>query len=112
MRSRFDEAWAPAGNVTSDILSDLRIVVRRCSGSRISQDIADGLTEERLGDLIALTWIARGLYAPNEWDDARFEGSAAYDASAALRILYHPHFSRWLREGLAMLEDELAPTLH
>jgi hypothetical protein len=66
-----------------------------------------------MGDLLALIWIARGVYAPAEWDDARFEGYAAGDIRNVDTLLRHPYFWHWLREGLTKLEEAvLVSTLH
>jgi hypothetical protein len=89
-------------------IDDVRAIVRRCYEAGGPAE----LTEQQLGDLIALTWIARGLYAPFEWADARFEGGAAGDVLTVDRLLKHPRFKLWLTQGLAQLEGALAPTLH
>ncbi|MCG7494861.1 DUF3775 domain-containing protein [Thalassobius sp. Cn5-15] len=74
----------------------------------------DRMTEEEQADMVALMWIGRGSFEPEEWDEARDTAVAEATTPTADYLIGTPHLSDHLENGLEALglsaadeEDEL-----
>ncbi len=64
----------------------------------------DSLSEDEQIDLVALTWLGRGDFTIDEWDDARAEAANARSDHTASYLLGIPLLGDYLEEGLAAHE--------
>ncbi len=74
------------------------------------EDFIDSLNEEEQINLVALAWIGRGTFAPEEWDDALTEARDAHNDHTGKYLLGMPLLGTFLEDGLEALgysdEDE------
>ena len=61
------------------------------------------LNEDQLLDLVALSWIGRGDYESEGWDEARTEAAAMRDKHIPSYLAGTPLLSDYLEEGLSKL---------
>jgi len=59
-------------------------------------------------DLVALTWVGRGDYGPEEWREARTLTVQQYNERTAEYLLGMPLLADYLEEGLAHFEMSCA----
>lgn len=62
-----------------------------------------GMDEDEQVDLVALAWIGRGTFSPEEWGQARAEASFAHNARTAEYLTSLPMLGDYLEEGLAAI---------
>ena len=62
-----------------------------------------GLNDDERHDLVAITWIGRGDFEPDEWPAARREARERESLSTADYLLGIPNVGDLLDEGLAAL---------
>lgn len=62
-----------------------------------------GLNDDERFDLVAITWIGRGDYEPEEWAEARRAAQERESLSTADYLLGIPNLADLLDEGLAAL---------
>lgn len=67
-------------------------------------DYVNALTGEELADLMALVWLGRTDFTPDEWDEARQEAEQGLEDDAAMAaLLQDPTLPDDLAEGLEAL---------
>ena len=66
-------------------------------------DALQGLNQDELLDLVALTWIGRGDFSDKEWDAARAEAGAMRNKHIPSYLLETPLLSDYLTEGLSCM---------
>jgi len=63
----------------------------------------DSLNSDQLLDLVVLTWIGRGTYGKDQWDEARDQAGEIPAKDAPRYLLGTPQLGDYLEEGLAEL---------
>jgi hypothetical protein len=66
-------------------------------------DAIDGLNEDEQTELVALTWLGRGDFEPEEWKAALAAAREAHNARTAAYLIGTPNLSDELEEGMAAL---------
>ncbi|HLF59401.1 MAG TPA: DUF3775 domain-containing protein [Alphaproteobacteria bacterium] len=66
-------------------------------------DAIEGLNQDELLDLVALTWIGRGDFSAKEWDAARAEARDMRHKHFPSYLLETPLLSDYLEEGLSAM---------
>ena len=69
--------------------------------AELESTIAD-LEPDQQVELVALMWLGRGDYDLEEWDEAKRDAAAAYNARAASYLIATPLLADYLEEGLAL----------
>jgi hypothetical protein len=64
----------------------------------------EGLNEDELIEVLALTWLGRADYAAEEWPEALTAARAAHDERAVSYLMETPNLGDLLEEGLAALD--------
>lgn len=64
-------------------------------------EVIDDLNDDEALDLVALMWIGRGTYSPDQWDEARETARVEATHSTADYLLGTPLLSDFLEEGLS-----------
>lgn len=64
------------------------------------------LDEDEQVELVALAWVGRGTYSPEEWDDAVAEARRAHNKRTAEYLFSLPMLGDYLEEGLSIIEEE------
>ncbi len=59
------------------------------------------LNEDEQIELVALTWLGRGSFTAEEWEEAKAEASRAHNDRTAEYLLGMPLLADYLAEGLA-----------
>ena len=67
------------------------------------EDFIDSLNEEEQINLVALAWIGRGTFAPEEWEDALAEARDAHNDHTGQYLLGIPLLGTFLEDGLEAL---------
>lgn len=67
------------------------------------ENFIDSLNEEEQINLVAIAWIGRGTFAPDEWDDALEEARELHTDHTAEYLLGIPLLGTYLEEGLTAL---------
>ena len=85
---------------------DMREVLEDFEDDPVYEELAgfiDSLGEDEQIQLVALTWVGRGDFAPDEWEDAVAEATRAREESdsTARYLLGMPLLPDYLAEGLA-----------
>jgi len=62
------------------------------------------LDEEEQVNLVALAWLGRGTYAPEEWNEALAEAHHAHNRRTAEYLTSLPKLGDYLEDGLAVIE--------
>lgn len=70
------------------------------------ESFIDSLSEEEQVNLVALAWVGRGTFAPEEWEDAVEEASNAHNDRTAEYLLGMPLLATFLEDGLTALGYE------
>lgn len=63
------------------------------------------LDEEEQVNLVALTWLGRGTYSVEEWDEALAEARHAHNKRTAEYLTSLPKLGDYLEDGLAVIES-------
>jgi hypothetical protein len=66
-------------------------------------DAIDGLNEDEQIELVALTWLGRGDFEPEEWEAALAAAREARNPRTAAYLIGTPNLSDELEEGMAAL---------
>jgi len=69
--------------------------------AELEATIAD-LEPDQQVELVALMWLGRGDYDIDEWDEAKRDAAAAYNARTASYLIATPLLADYLEEGLAL----------
>jgi hypothetical protein len=63
------------------------------------------LDEEEQVSLVALAWLGRGTYSPQEWNEALAEARHAHNTRTAEYLTSLPKLGDYLEDGLAAVES-------
>jgi hypothetical protein len=63
----------------------------------------DELNEDEVVDLIALAWVGRGDYGPEDWPEARSMAQERHKRRSAAYLIGIPALGDYVEEGLAAL---------
>jgi hypothetical protein len=69
----------------------------------------DTLNVDEEADLVAIAWIGRGTYGPEEWDEARNTALAERSTRTERYLLGMPLLADYLEDGLSALGIEVTP---
>jgi hypothetical protein len=72
------------------------------------RDMINDLNEDEQVELVALTWVGRGTYGPDEWETAMDEAQRAHNRRTAEYLLGMPLLADYLAEGLAAFGESVA----
>lgn len=67
------------------------------------KEFIDSLNEDEQADLVALTWIGRGTYTADDWDEAVEVAQEEHPKRVARYLLSQPLLADELEEGLSEL---------
>jgi hypothetical protein len=62
--------------------------------------IVSDMSERQRSELVALMWVGRGDFGPEEWEEAVDEALGDFSIRAAAYVLAHPMVSDHLEEGM------------
>ena len=96
-------------NATDD---DMRDILEDVADDPTLQELTEfirSLDEEEQVGLVALAWVGRGTYRPEEWQDAQREARRAHNERTAEYLIGLPMLGDYLEEGLAAM-DQAADT--
>ncbi len=65
------------------------------------REFINGLNEDEQIELVALSWLGRGSFTAEEWEEAKAEASRAHNERTAEYLLGMPLLADYLAEGLA-----------
>jgi hypothetical protein len=68
----------------------------------------NGLNDDEKANLVAIAWIGRGAYEPEEWDDAIATAKSERTTPTAVYLLGDPLIADYLEEGMSALGFEMA----
>lgn len=63
------------------------------------------LDDEEQAELVALAWVGRGTYDPDQFDEAVAEATRAHNKRTAEYLIGLPLLGDYLEEGLSAVED-------
>lgn len=89
----------PADDLGVDILEDF-------AGDPTLEELVGAITALNIDEqteLLALCWLGRGDYTPDDWDQAVSEARAARDRNLAQYLVATPLLGDYLEEGYAQL---------
>lgn len=66
-------------------------------------EFIDGLNEDEQIELVAISWIGRGTYTIDEWDDAVETARNEHTENTGEYLLGQPRIPDYLEEGLSQL---------
>ncbi len=66
-------------------------------------DFIEGLNEDEQIELVVISWIGRGTYTIDEWEDAADTARLEHSANTAEYVLGQPRIADYLEEGLSQL---------
>jgi len=105
-----DEELAAAGPHNSDeMLADEDLEDSAEDDARYAElrDLINELNEDEQVELVALTWVGRGSYAPEEWDQAVEEANRVRNNRTAEYLLGMPLLADYLAEGLSAFGESV-----
>ncbi|MEQ9662531.1 MAG: DUF3775 domain-containing protein [Parasphingopyxis sp.] len=65
------------------------------------QALLDDLADDETAEVLALAWIGRGTFEPEDWEDALAEASDGERNDAADQLMDMPMLAAYLEAGLA-----------
>ncbi len=65
------------------------------------REFINALNEDEQIELVALTWVGRGSFTVEEWEEAKAEAARAHNERTAEYLLGMPLLADYLAEGLA-----------
>ena len=68
--------------------------------------VVGDLSPEAQQQLVALLWLGREDFAPDEWDEARTEAKRAWGPNTADYLLAHPLLSDYWERGLELQRQD------
>lgn len=71
------------------------------------REMINELNEDEQVELVALTWVGRGSYGPDEWEAAVEEAQRAHNRRTAEYLLGMPLLADYLAEGLAAFGESV-----
>ena len=69
----------------------------------------DDLEQRQQIELVALTWLGRGDYTAEEWEDVREQAGEQWTSHTAEYLLATPQIAEYLADGLEQLGFSCAP---
>lgn len=111
MMAREYDALSPSTdpNSGSNPIDDGQIdVLESGQGSNIDNELKnyiDGLREDEQLDLVALTWIGRGTYEPEDFEEAKQTATAERTAPTSDYLMGIPLLADYLAQGLAVIDQ-------
>lgn len=69
------------------------------------KNFIDGLREDEQVDLVALTWIGRGTYDPEDFEEARQIAAAERTVPTSDYLMGIPLLGDYLAQGLAVIDQ-------
>jgi hypothetical protein len=93
-------------NATDDDMRDVLEVSKDDASFQELTEFIRSLDEEEQIALVALAWVGRGTYRPEEWQDAIEEATRAHNNRTAEYLTGIPLLGDYLEEGLAAMEAE------
>lgn len=111
MMAREYDALTPSTdpNSGSNPIDDGQIdVLESGQGSNIDNELKnyiDGLREDEQLDLVALTWIGRGTYEPEDFEEAKQTATAERTATTSDYLMGIPLLADYLAQGLAVIDQ-------
>lgn len=102
----FDAKTAPVEEDygSNPIDEDMREVLEDLPDDPVEEELKEfinSLNEDEQVELVALAWVGRGSYAPEEWAEAVAEARRVHNDRTAEYLLGMPLLSDYLLEGLA-----------
>ena len=91
----------PGSNPSDD---DDREVLEDSSGDPTYEELVDALdslNEDELVEVMALVWLGRGDYEPEDWEDALAEARETRNERAVQYLVGTPNLADELEEGLS-----------
>lgn len=70
-------------------------------------EFINSLSEDEQVDLVALSWLGRGDYTVDDWEEVRGEAADAHNDRTAEYLLGMPLLPDYLEEGLEVLDISL-----
>ena len=83
-------------------------VLESGQGSNIDNELKnfiDGLREDQQVDLVALTWIGRGTYEPEDFEEAKQTAAAERTTPTSDYLMGIPLLGDYLAQGLAVIDQ-------
>jgi hypothetical protein len=71
------------------------------------REMINDLNVDEQVELVALTWVGRGSYGPDEWESAVEEAQRAHNRRTAEYLLGMPLLADYLAEGLAAFGESV-----
>jgi hypothetical protein len=68
----------------------------------------DAMDEDEQAELVALTWVGRGEYGEDDWDEAVRQARARREGSTSAYLLGIPLLSSYLESGLGEFGESCA----
>lgn len=93
-------------NATDDDMRDVLEVSKDDASFQELVEFIRSLDEEEQIALVALAWVGRGTYGPDEWQDALGEAARAHNSRTAEYLTGLPLLGDYLEEGLAAMAAE------
>lgn len=97
-----DSGSNPSDDMMADILEELPQEEDATYESLL--EFIRGLDAEEQANLVAIAWIGRGTYGPEEWQQALAEARRAHNNRTAEYLTSLPMLGDYLEEGLSALE--------
>jgi hypothetical protein len=94
-----DDTTSASGNLASDILTDRR----DDTTFQEFKILVDDLEPDQQVALVALMWIGRGDFEPEEWDAALEQAREEWTPHTAEYLLSTPMLADYLEEGMRAL---------
>ena len=104
-----DELHASPPHTTDDLLEDddLEDVEEDDPLYDEVREVINDMNEDEQVELVALTWIGRGTYGADEWENAIAEAQRAHNNRTAEYLLGIPLLADYLSEGLAAFGESV-----
>jgi hypothetical protein len=93
----------PGSNPSDDMMAS---VLEDHGDDPVAEELTSligNLTEDEQIDLVALAWLGRDDYGPDDWPEVRKEAARAHNDGTARYLLGMPLLGDYLEEGLALL---------
>ena len=111
MMAREYDAQVPSADLNSgsNPIDDMQIgILESGEGVNIVNELKnyiDGLREDEQLDLVALTWIGRGTYEPENFEEAKQTATAERTAPTSDYLMGIPLLADYLAQGLAVIDQ-------
>ena len=90
-----------AANKVGEVILLAREIAQEMAGAEAEFDgLLEAMDEDERADLVALVWIGRGDFEPEEWDDARRTAMQEATTPTGTYLKGSPHLADHLEAGL------------